>query len=53
MPTPEVYHDTGKLAYWLFRAERQQRHDGKPFPSAKERNGRRKFPVSQESPAVT
>ena len=36
--TPGAYHNTGGLAYWFLRAERYQPHDGKPFPSVKERN---------------
>jgi hypothetical protein len=49
---PGAYHNTGGLAYWFLRAERYEHHDGKPFASVKERNGKLKSPLLQESPAA-
>jgi hypothetical protein len=37
-PTPGAHHNTGGLAYWFLRAERYEDHDGKRFPSVRERN---------------
>jgi hypothetical protein len=36
-PTPGAHHNTGGLAYWFLRAERYEDHDGKRFPSVRER----------------
>lgn len=49
--TPESHHNTGGLAFWFLRAERYERHDGKPFPSVKERNKKLMLPTPRESPA--
>ncbi len=49
--TPGAYHNTGGLAFWFLRAERYERHDGKPFPSVKERNKKLKLPSPRETPA--
>jgi hypothetical protein len=46
-PTPGAYHNTGGLAYWFLRAERYEHHDGKPFPSVRERVRKLKAPTAQ------
>jgi hypothetical protein len=43
--TPGAYHNTGGLAFWFLRAERYEPHDGKPFPSVKERNQKSTSPL--------
>lgn len=43
--TPGAYHNTGGLAFWFLRAERYERHEGKPFPSVKERNQKSTSPL--------
>jgi hypothetical protein len=43
--TPGAYHNTGGLAFWFLRAERYEHHDGKPFPSVKERNQKSTSPL--------
>ena len=43
--TPGAYHNTGGLAFWFLRAERYERHEGKPFRSVKERNQKSTSPL--------
>ena len=43
--TPGAHHNTGGLAFWFLRAERYERHEGKPFPSVKERNQKSTSPL--------
>lgn len=43
--TPGAYHNTGGLSFWFLRAERYERHEGKPFPSVKERNQKSTSPL--------
>ncbi len=50
--TPGAYHNTGGLAFWFLRAERYEHHDGKPFPSVKERNQKATFPPRRQCPAA-
>jgi len=47
-PTPGAYHNTGGLAYWFLRAERYEDHDGKPFPTVRERVRKLKSPTPQQ-----
>jgi hypothetical protein len=46
-PTPGAYHNTGGLAYWFLRAERYEHHEGKPFPTVKERVRKLKSPTTR------
>lgn len=43
--TSGACHNTGGLAFWFLRAERYERHEGKPFPSVKERNRKSSSPL--------
>ena len=50
--TPGAYHNTGGLAFWFLRAERDESCEGKPFRSVKERNQKRKSSARQQSSAA-